>query len=814
MDGMSRGPKAFLVIGAWICLAGSLILLAYGATHSDRLAQRPLSADGMQRLAVVSGIYWTLVLLAMRWVGRSRLTWSIAAILLAIAASAQFAATVATLFLFASAWSVGDLAFGRVARLRDDAMGFIVRTACGLAILGWALNLLAPLPVNNAASYFILLVAPLWLDRRVLSSRLRGWHSTTLLNLTAAEAIGLCVLGNVLVISLLVTMLPEIGNDALSHHMAILAHVRDFGNWHFDVTRTLLAVMPLVGDFVYAPPFMFAGEFGAKLANLGCNFLLLALVYSWVRETASRGVALLCVLCVATIPLALLETASLFIENPWALFLATSIAVTARLTEGREVSTRVYPAALLCGAAVATKLMAVAAVPALVIAAAFALGRDSKRHLLLALALGVAVALPPYIVAFAKTGNPIFPFMNSVFRSPFYYATDIVTAWRGTLDPLFLYGATFDSPRYLETTHAGAIGFVPLLAFPLAVFCSLVAGPRRARVVVLAALSFALVVIATTAYLRYIYPAFFLMAMALGTALGELRERSRRIFTAACIVVTFGVAGSIPLLTSLMTGLKDLPVQAAFVERAKSEFIRDWAPHRAIVERINLEPLASGNVAFLGSPYVTGLQRPAFFNSLLSPIFSNTILSDPSAANVAKALGAREVGFAVVDPATPPMVARSIEELGTLVMEYGAARLYKLDDSAAYAREALRPLPSAPPDWGLYGHPTVTAEGDVTVTNTDYVGSRAPVSAQTRYRVDALARCGSPNAVLRLQISWLDSNDAILEIAYADKPCHHDWRTESAMFVSPQGSASAAVFVLGVDASSKVAVRNVALMHK
>ena len=38
----------------------------------------------------------------------------------------------------------------------------------------------------------------------------------------------------------------------------------------------------------------------------------------------------------------------------------------------------------------------------------------------LAVALGAAIAAPPYVTAWVKAGNPVFPYFNDVFRSPHY----------------------------------------------------------------------------------------------------------------------------------------------------------------------------------------------------------------------------------------------------------------------------------------------------------------------------------------------------------------------------------------------------------
>src|SRR6185437_7157161 len=81
-----------------------------------------------------------------------------------------------------------------------------------------------------------------------------------------------------------------------------------------------------------------------------------------------------------------------------------------------------YAAGLLGVAALTTTL---AALPFVALALPFA-AIEARRHwkrvgpapCLLALVLLLATALPTYTIAWIKTGNPVFPFLNTRFPSP------------------------------------------------------------------------------------------------------------------------------------------------------------------------------------------------------------------------------------------------------------------------------------------------------------------------------------------------------------------------------------------------------------
>jgi hypothetical protein len=807
-----RGPSAVAAGVAWICIVGALSLFAYGLWRSGILARPTVAPPQLARLAIASGAYWIAAWAGLKWLGRERAPWLIGGLLLAVAGAAQFAATASVLFVLASAWSIGRIAFRQPSRAAGGVMP-VARIAFGLALLSWFLSLAAIVPVSTPATYVVVLSLPVVCNWREMAALLRdppvAWASST-----RAETVLLALVGNAALVALLLALLPEVGNDALSHHLALLAFLREFGYWHFDVGRTLLAVMPFAGNFVYAGPYMLAGEFGAKLANFGCYLLLVALVVGWTRETAPRSAALLAGLCAATLPLALLETSSLFIENPWALFVASSVALAARSVDGDEPPASLYAAAALFGAAVASKPMAAAVAPVVLIAAYIGLrGPGRWRRLAAASLLGLVIAMPPYVIAFVKTGNPTFPFLNSVFRSPLFLPTEIHTSFVGTLSPLALYRATFFSDRFIEASP-GAIGFVPLLVLPLVVATLILAGRRRDFVLIAAMLAFGIAVFAATAYLRYVYPAFVMLMMGLGTSLGLWHARDRAIHRAETAVVLVGAVATIPWLTAAAPAIRALPFEAAFSRDARAHFVDVWAPHRRLVERINLEPAAAGNVAFLGAPYTAGVLRPAYVRSMLNPSFSSEITLARTTDQVKKALFSRDITYVVVDGGTPAHLADIVREHGTLLVD-GLAQLYRLDDADWFTREVL---PATKPSatgkgWYVQGSPAEDGEGNLLVTKADYVATRASVFPRTRYRLEVLFRCGAGEAELRAQVTWLDASEAVLGVTANDRACRSALTKDAWTLLSPPRAATAVVHLMGVTAVP-VALARVSLLSK
>ena len=149
--------------------------------------------------------------------------------------------------------------------------------------------------------------------------------------------------------------------------------------------------------------------------------------------------------------------------------------------------------------------------PAALIAVWIAVRRKEWRPLLSAGLLLAVLAAPAYLYAFIKSGNPVFPFANTVFRSPFFDAKApfidgrfmVPLSWRTPFD------ATFRSGMFYEGQGGGAGFQYFLLLIPAA----LLARGRAAWLLLAIAGTAPLLVFAFLHNLRYIYPALPLFSI-------------------------------------------------------------------------------------------------------------------------------------------------------------------------------------------------------------------------------------------------------------------------------------------------------------
>ncbi|HBY61168.1 MAG TPA: hypothetical protein DEH78_15205, partial [Solibacterales bacterium] len=279
----------------------------------------------------------------------------------------------------------------------------------GLAVLITAMSLTIALPIHYPLLYWIVVPAAVFLLRRRM--RLPSWP-----NLSRMEAAAAALLIFALLSNWLMALKPEISADGLAMHLVIPARVALDHRWSFDVARFTWAVMPMGGDWAYTAAYLMGGEAAARILNFGLlawmAFSILRLLARWATLTR----ALLLTAVFVSSPLVTMATGSMFVENFWgALVVGALSAVFDR---------RFLIAALLLGAAVASKLGALPFAAAILVLLAVETLREPGfpwvRTVAASFAIFFVLAAIPYGTAWAVTGNPVFPFLNTTFQSPLY----------------------------------------------------------------------------------------------------------------------------------------------------------------------------------------------------------------------------------------------------------------------------------------------------------------------------------------------------------------------------------------------------------
>jgi hypothetical protein len=791
-----------------IALLASIAACVHGVVHeglATGLWENPRgSLAGALVLAVV--LAGTMAIARHRGLGFGT---ALAVPFLAVALAFAGIGPVAAVALLAlSAFCLGSRFAGAGGIAADGRVGAIIAIAAGMAVLSFVVSALTFLPVNNPATYLALLALPVafgwrrnreWLcslpplrnARPPDASRWVAW-----LDFATAFALAL---------RLLAALNPEIGNDALAMHLVIAERLADEGRFNYDVTRSIWAVMPMAADWQLAIAHMLGGEPAARLLNFLADALLVLLVRNVAAAARGAFAGAVAGAVYATTPLLFLETASLFIENVWTLWCCAALVAAWRAVD-RPTPRAAVIAGLLVGTALAAKVMTAFLAP-FFLAAAFAWiakGRSNGLRMLAAFVIAALVASAlPYANAWIRTGNPVFPFMNEIFRSPYFDASasfdntlfDSHASWRT------LYDVTFRSGKFLEAVP-GAIGVSWLVLLPASLLAAL-AGRGAPRVAAVCAVAFVVLVFAFQSYLRYILPALPVLAFLAGIAAAGATAGSPRARGAVAMLVLACAAAGLYLTpaSNFIHRSIDLPPFAG--SEAAEDLRAKLRPDQRMARVIDALPLHK--VLWIGTAYMAGAgtdvrvanwQGGWQLHTAFGALGSEEALRAWLAANQFDAVAIAADAHAC----DRPFICAFLDAHARRVYSDGATGLYLLDPDVLHTEELLRNggFDGGTAGWDGAGEfRSGDGDGAVVVSAATPFTQAVPVTPGTRYALEVRGRCSSDRADYRAQVNWLDGKGAFIDTSLVALACGPSYEAHSEVVQAPAGATTAVVYASG-----------------
>lgn len=654
---MQRGyaAPAVFVSAVAVCLHG---VWAHGL-----LKQPVWEPQGWQRFLLFAAIYAAAAAAALL----ARPARTMAA--LALTAACFTAVAVGPLALLGALWALaGSYACGWLLWPRAaDAVrpAAAIQTTLGLAVWAAAVMWTAPLRVHYPLVYWLLPAAALGAAWR------RGWRPR--LRLSGPESRGAAAAWAAGLFPLfahwLVALKPEVSADGLAMHVVIPARMAAQHRWPFDVTEFAWAVMPMGGDWVWTIGWMLGGEAAARLMNLALLALITWIVAAWsARQLPAWAAALLTAAMLST-PLVQHGTGSLFVENATALWLTAAAVVVAetRLAPGRS---RVA-LGVLAGIAAATKFGALAFLAPLLASAAVMAG---LRPLATAIAWTAVIGATPYVNAWLRTGNPVFPFLNGVFRSPYYEAANFRdTRFETPLSARTFYDLVFDSSRFIEGFD-GAGGFLVFALLPACLAAWRRSWPEARSALLFTVLAGGLLSYAAQSNLRYLYPVLPLTALVGAEVLAE-GGLGRRWAHAA---VAAGLAAVLLLHLRLLPAAgyyhREFYVDRWWQPREDQQYELEHAPERKLVEWLNRNAPGSHAAWFWGNA-VGDFRGRAWTASWHSPHFWKRLRNAGGPEGIERLLRDLRIDFVLAPAASGRRIPQTVYERQFLdsCMEMAAA---------------------------------------------------------------------------------------------------------------------------------------------
>lgn len=790
-----------------VALVIGIVLTLHGISKLSWPETLPWGGGGRDRFGVflsVACVFVSLLVWRFRW--NAFMVAALGAVLLAGAGGA-LGALLVTFWMAVASALLGRWLLGKMGVEVDN---LVVHVLVGAGVYATVVGLLAHFPVNYSGIYAALLALPVVFWRKTLQQWFdvaRQW--TTQYRQPGERGsiwleIAIAVL---LLIHFVVALMPEVGHDALVTHLFVPVHLATRHQWGFDAETYVWAVLPMLGDWMFSIAYMLGGETAARLINVGFIFVLGWLVRDlvlWAGGTmlGARWAALIFL----STPLTFTESSSLFIESVWASFVvAGALAVFKACSDEERKKNQLIIAGILLGCSLAAKAVTFMVLPPLLLILVWHykawLKPDMAGTLIVGLGLFLVLGAVPYITAWSLTGNPVFPFFNKLFQSPLWPAENFeapaVFGKGVTWD--ILYRATFQSDKYLEG-RVGAAGFQWLLLFlPASIAVFLSARWRGLALIIFGAVS-VVFTFHSTAYLRYIVPAYAVLAAAIGLGMtGNYRAGSIRAILWGC-VATIAVSLNI-LFLNAGAFYGDFALKSILSQSHRERYLAGRLPLRNAVDLVNSLNAGRTPVVVLGQPMTAGLVSDALYPNWYNYRFQAAINSVQSDQDLVDMLLDKKVDFLILDSSWKGTKEQHglVETVTDRIAEFGAITVRKIKAEYRFKKEMLvNPTFVAAKGWELVGDARLDSkEGTVLVSVASPAVQVIRISPGRRYLNTVVARCDDKETQGRVQVNWSDANGQFIDTNIRTFECSADWSKHEVEVTAPTNAVNAAVYATG-----------------
>ena len=600
---------------AWATLLALVGLGVHGLLGGGLFAQPVWEPGGFERLLAFAASYAGLsALLIWRAPAAWLPTLGGATLLYAMAAVGVWP-VLALGYFGLSAYACGALWFRRFPDFARRSPQLTIVTGVGTWI--FFVMLTAAVPMHYRALYWVLAGVPVALALRYQFIPAFRLSYPKARGDVAALAVGLFPL----LCHCLAALKPEVSPDGLAMHLVVPARMLSAQRWDFDVREFAWAVTPMGADWLYSIGWLLAGEACARLLNFALLALVAWILYERLHARVPGWMVALLLAAFTSTPLTQHVAGSLAVESVTALLLLGAVLLLrVHLKERRGVF--FYACAFLAGLALATRMGAAAYVVPLAVAAVV---QVRFRHLIVGLPILVGAAAPPYVAAWWRTENPLFPYFNAWFRSSLFDVTRNLadTRFEAPLHWNTWYDLTFHTRRFTAGLDGG-FGFFFFLLVPVAIVGVRRRWPKTGFVVLFVAIAGALASYLGQPNLLSLFPALPLLTLLIGISAASFRAHdpllARVVGAAAGVTVLLNLA----FLPAVGNGHKGFFLNQVLDRRAVETYLVREAPERVLVDWLNAnDPQA--RAAWLEGNAIADFHGQSFSNTWHSRFFQRRL---------------------------------------------------------------------------------------------------------------------------------------------------------------------------------------------
>jgi hypothetical protein len=642
----------------WVSFTLGVLFLSRGFyVHPEVFKGFWFTAEDTRNVITFSVLYYAFVFLSTLFLRRYTKIFIPLIIggipLLMIMTACSVGSVIVPLFFIISSYASGNLLLQVVTRKAhfelSRGLQSLLEIMIGITLYMTILGIMVLLPINIPILYMALLLLPVLLNYRKVMLSLKNLSSEIEAHSSIQKIhslLLLSLLSTILAIHAIQVSRPEMLADALGIHLLVPSYIKDNTFWNFDVTSFVFAVMPMGADWLYGLVYVLEGEYAARTLNF--LFLLVTGLFvglpAWNSRPHSANLSpwIISLILFYSSPLLFVETGSLFVDNLWACLLLSSLFSAYYFKKNNDQKMLLITSILLGGAFLikVTSIFYALILFIYILPNLLTLLRSSFRNgsigILISGCIFVFIAGAPYLNSFLRTGNPVFPFYNAIFKSPLYYSEKSFEqpTFKAPLQFRTLYDMTFKSDIYLEALKA-SLGYQFLTLFLLASLVAILVRSRLSIGLLLVSLGYFMLVNNFQAYLRYLLPSFVTFSSLISLALYFLSKNHRTLFYFIC---TISVGISFLHIISAPAGLwyyRSFTLLDTLMRKQEIE-LSHKTPERILIERINSVYGKNARILFIDANRTVsaGVQGIAYSNNWHNDFIYRTLHSLTSAQDV------------------------------------------------------------------------------------------------------------------------------------------------------------------------------------
>jgi hypothetical protein len=796
---------------AFVIFACSACVFFYGAYETKLWNQSQWTADGKNWLMLVAAATFFATLGLSKKYGFSILVFIAAVYLISFGG---FSPLVGTVLLILGAYYLGEKLFDWLkVEIESVHTESIYKVIVGLAIILGVTQFIVRVPVNYPSVYIAFYSIIGCLGAKSLFEK-HPLRAAPLLTNLKSDGLATWLLIFAVALNFIVCIKPEVSPDGLSLRLWIPTFIETNQQWRFSIENSVNAFLPNGAELLFTAGYFLGDEIGARLLNLSTFLASALLLYFKIGSSASYVRRLILAAFIST-PLIGLESGSLFVEHIWTMFLFGAGMLVFERVEFHRKWTLI---ALLLSAALATKVITVFTIPIFLLVFFSQLDKKSLagiwKWVVLWLILAFAIGGAPYLSALYYTGNPVFPFMNDVFKAEGFWSDVPFTNLRYETDVnwiTLIYDLTFYSPNYIEG-KVGTFGFHWLLFTPAALFC-IKKGNTITLFSVAMIISLFVGVFPQQAYLRYILPALPFAVILLVTFFNLLESKPALLRISAAVLSCI-VALNIYFFSSSGWNHTNL------VDSDFNEYVKQHAPERVFADYLNrVDP--KGKTLFVGRFYSAGFKGEVVADNWYFPAHAAVIRAAyasllgnpaPDLLGYAKKEKINYVISSFTELKTRPNLSEHLDHYFDIVFTVGDYVLYVLPERSKFGTElALNTDFQFGLDKWLGTGNLLSESAKLVVMEDELFYQRISVIEETEYLLSYRVACDQ-NAQLRLQVNWSKADNEFISTSINVEACDGTSGIYSKQVRAPKAASFATIYAMSHN-GVKIAFEKISLMR-